>query len=118
MRPSILDAAGHLDRAALGKLGVGNIDLVMGQLVSDPRIERRFLLVALRKCETLRHDRPRQHGRHRATIGHLMPPLDLRLLPIPCRDLRPGWANPQLMNETLRRTASDHIVYRLSISFS
>ena len=116
MRPRILNAARHLDRAALGKLGAGNIDLVMGQLVSDPRIEGRFLLAALRERETWRHDRTGEHGRHRTTVEHSTPPLDSGLLPLPAdilgRDAPIRNRGIERSRVATRRAAAYHIVCR------
>src|SRR5437660_12515203 len=67
MRPCVLNSAGERDRSPFGQCGDAEIDFVVGQLPADARIEGTVVL-GLRERQARRGDRPREHGRERASI--------------------------------------------------
>jgi hypothetical protein len=76
MRPGILNAATHPDRAAPGQGRRVGVDLIMGEFGPDAGIERRFRVGGLGECEARRRHRAGQQCGKRATIEiHLFLPV-------------------------------------------
>src|SRR5580704_8881262 len=69
-RPGILDAAGHLDRAALGQRVGIDVDIKVGELATDTGIERHALRRGLGEGATHGGNAAGQHGGERASAEH------------------------------------------------
>jgi len=65
-----LDAAGHLDRAALGQRVGVYVNVVVGELATDTGIERHSLCRCLGEGATHGGNAAGQHGGERAAAEH------------------------------------------------